>query len=288
MRTKETMTREEIQKIVEDLKKAGMDASMCVEVPMYETMVACGVPSDIYTDCISAMPIPDVMALEGAFCVHVKGDSMTEAGIIEGDTLLVRGTKMVQDGDIVLADNDGGYTVKLFFQRDDGCRWLLPVTKNRSYVPINMDEEENIRIVGRVECVIKKNMRMSYRVCNDILCSYLVQEPKEVRELTREIIREAIEQVMVDFTSGSSWFAIYRVLVDRKVLKDGDFTSAEGYLKELCPDADYEPSARSLARLCVDCFAKPWRQWSQDKAPISGKRYNDMYNLARVFNMRLR
>lgn len=93
---------------------------------------------DIYT-------LPRELTGEGElFMLTVKGDSMIEAGILEGDLVLVRHQPTAENGDIVLAMLGEEATIKRFFR--DGHRIRLQ-PENRFYQPIIVDEA---RILGKV------------------------------------------------------------------------------------------------------------------------------------------
>lgn len=80
------------------------------------------------------------------FALTVKGDSMVEAGILEGDVIVCRSTKEARNGQIVVAVIDGEATVKTFSQQKKRLE-LLPANKN--YSPIIVDESvADFKIVG--------------------------------------------------------------------------------------------------------------------------------------------
>ena len=96
-------------------------------------------------------PLPRQLVGNGQlFMLQVKGDSMIDAAIAEGDWVVVRQQPTADNGDIVAAMIDGEATVKTF-RRRDGHIWLLP--SNDSYSPIAGDEAT---ILGRVTAVLRR------------------------------------------------------------------------------------------------------------------------------------
>lgn len=94
-----------------------------------------------YIDC-PALPRPyDSREL---FALRVTGDSMMEAGILDGDILVVRQENYAENGDIVVALVEDGATVKTFYKENGHFR-LQP--ENRTMKPILVDE---VYILGRV------------------------------------------------------------------------------------------------------------------------------------------
>lgn len=88
---------------------------------------------------------------ESTFILTVSGDSMIDAGIHEGDMILVDRRQPVKNGDIVVANVDGEWTVK-YYQKNHAQVRLLPANKN--YQPII--PQQNLEIAGVVISVIRK------------------------------------------------------------------------------------------------------------------------------------
>ena len=89
--------------------------------------------------------IPVVGNTDGLFALHVRGDSMVNAGIFDGDLLLVRQCASAKNGDIVVALLGDEATVKRFYKENGRFR-LQP--ENDSMQPIWCDD---VAILGKVE-----------------------------------------------------------------------------------------------------------------------------------------
>ncbi len=74
-------------------------------------------------------------AKDNVFIIQVAGDSMINAGIEDGDNLLIKESKEYKSGDIVIAQTDAGTTVKRFIA-DGGKRYLKPENPNYENIPI--------------------------------------------------------------------------------------------------------------------------------------------------------
>ena len=81
---------------------------------------------------------------ENLFALRVTGDSMKNAGILDGDVVIVDKTSTAENGDIVAALVDDGATVKTFY-RENGKFRLQP--QNDAYKPIISDD---VTLLGRV------------------------------------------------------------------------------------------------------------------------------------------
>ncbi|MBN9110424.1 MAG: transcriptional repressor LexA [Pseudonocardia sp.] len=99
----------------------------------------------------SVFPLPREIVGEGTlFLLNVRGDSMVEAAITDGDWVVVRQQPVAEQGEIVAAMIDGEATVKTF-RRRDGHVWLMPA--NPAYDPIPGDDAS---ILGRVVAVLRR------------------------------------------------------------------------------------------------------------------------------------
>jgi repressor LexA len=89
---------------------------------------------------------------QGDFLLEVRGDSMKNAGILDGDTVVVRGQNTAQDGEIVVAivGDDSEATVKRYFREQDHIR-LEP--ENDDFEPIRSPD---VQIAGRVIGVFRR------------------------------------------------------------------------------------------------------------------------------------
>ena len=90
------------------------------------------------------MPAEYIPSGKEVFILNVKGDSMINVGIFDGDQLVIESTTTALNGQIVVALVDDSATVKRFFKEDDHYR-LQP--ENDAYEPIIT---KDVQIVGRV------------------------------------------------------------------------------------------------------------------------------------------
>lgn len=88
---------------------------------------------------------------EKSFLLSVTGDSMIDAGIREKDTVVVESNREPRNGDIVLAEVDGNWTMKYF--RKNGSTVILEAA-NAKYPPII--PREDLRIAGVITAVVRK------------------------------------------------------------------------------------------------------------------------------------
>ena len=87
------------------------------------------------------------------FALQVRGDSMINAGILDGDFVVVRQQQTAQDGEIVVALLGDEATVKRFFKEGDHIR-LQP--EHPTMEPIIMSKQQTLAILGKVVAVFRK------------------------------------------------------------------------------------------------------------------------------------
>ncbi len=113
--------------------------------------VAAGAPILAEENIEEYLEIPDVIGGEdGDYILQVRGESMKDAGILEGDYVVVRPADDADDGEIVVALIGDEATVKRFFRESDHIR-LQP--ENEAMEPILTAEA---RVLGRVVGVFRK------------------------------------------------------------------------------------------------------------------------------------
>ncbi len=93
-----------------------------------------------------------VPARGSLFALRVRGDSMIEEGILDGDTVIVEQRDTAENGDIVVALVDGEATVKFFFRERHRIR-LQPAHPTMD--PIYVDDTHDAAIQGKVVAVVR-------------------------------------------------------------------------------------------------------------------------------------
>ncbi|MFZ5853244.1 MAG: transcriptional repressor LexA [Chloroflexota bacterium] len=114
--------------------------------------IAAGGPIEAYQDASETLAVPDILAPTGdAYVLKVRGDSMIEAHIEDGDYVLIRPQSTARNGDIVVAQvEENAVTLKRFFKEQGRIR-LQPANPNYppQYYP-------DVRIQGKLIGVIRK------------------------------------------------------------------------------------------------------------------------------------
>ena len=130
-----------------------LPASVMTEVRVLG-LVEAGIPAVAEEEVLDTLSLDEylVQDRDASFLLRVKGDSMKDAGIIEGDMVLVEKTNNPKLGDIVVAEVDGGWTMKYYRKEKDGTVYLEPA--NEAYE--NIYPEGELTISAVVKGVVRK------------------------------------------------------------------------------------------------------------------------------------
>jgi DNA polymerase V len=123
------------------------------KLPLYTCAVQAGFPSPAEDYVEGRLDLNDLLIQHPAatFFVKVAGNSMINAGIYPGDTLIVDRSLPVKTGKIVIAVIDGQLTVKRFVKTRTSVQ-LVP--ENDDFLPITVGEDSELTIWGVVTTVL--------------------------------------------------------------------------------------------------------------------------------------
>lgn len=114
--------------------------------------IAAGTPILAEEDIEQIFPLPtEFVGNDPVFMLRVKGDSMIDAGIFDGDLVVVRRQPDANEGDLVAALVDDEEATVKRFHREAGRVVLIP--ENRAYEPMTFDH--GVEILGRVVAVLR-------------------------------------------------------------------------------------------------------------------------------------
>ena len=266
------MTEEELKELFSDLLSKKITPLLCdTRVPLYDSPVPCGEPTYCAEDIVETVLLPkELLSMHPEFMIPVKGDSMRDAGIVAGDMVKVVADVTPYDGDIVLACIDGAYTLKTYYEDDEGLHWLVP--QNENYEPILLEERLNVRIFGRVKEVVKQTPRVASRLCMKIV-SRAKQLRAKKREISQERVSSIIRQMAPQVKLGRQWYAVFKPMEEKTVYGKEDYA---GFCERVCeevPEHKHLPAVVELQRMAVQSFKRPVRLWNPADAPVQGKRF---------------
>ena len=271
----------EFMALLESLEEAGWHPMLCdTPIPFYDNEVMCGIPNSVGDVVKEVRMLPkELLAMQPEFLVRARGDSMKDAGIMEGDILQVVTDVPPSDGDIVLATLDGDYTVKTYCEDDEGRPWLVP--QNEEYLPIRLEDYNDVVVVGVVRQVTKRVRHVSHNLCMKIL-NKAKREMESQKVITDEQVSNAIGVMAEKIEISRLWFAVYRTMVDEKVWKDGDFKGFCDRVRAEVPEHEHLPVAEDLQRMDVGSFSKSVVLWNEKDAPVQGKRFKRYVEIAQM------
>jgi SOS-response transcriptional repressor LexA len=117
-------------------------------------IVEAGFPTPAEESDLDTLSLDDFLVenKESSYMLRVKGDSMIDAGIQEGDFVIAERASEAKVGEIVIAEMDGGYTMKYLRRDKSGKYYLQPANKSLS----DMYPEGDLSIVATVRGVVRK------------------------------------------------------------------------------------------------------------------------------------
>jgi repressor LexA len=135
---------------IEIMVDTGKKAAVPAGLPLVGR-VAAGQPILAEENIEEYVEVPQIAGgEEGEYILKVRGDSMKNVGILEGDYVVVHSTEEARDGEIVVALLEDEATVKRFFRESDHVR-LQP--ENDALEPIR---SRDVRVLGRVVGVFRR------------------------------------------------------------------------------------------------------------------------------------
>jgi len=127
-------------------------ANDVIEIPLHGR-IAAGVPIEAFEGS-SMLPVPAALLGSGEhYALEVAGDSMVEAGILDGDYALIRRTETARDGEIVVALIEDSEATLKYFRREGAMVRLDPA--NRAYDPQRYDPRQ-VRVQGRLAGLLRR------------------------------------------------------------------------------------------------------------------------------------
>ncbi len=131
------------------------DFTTRLDLPLAGTAIAAGFPSpaEEYLDLALDLNKELIKHPAATFYARVKGDSMVDAGIQDGDLLVIDKALEPKEGAIAVCYLDGEFTVKRLAVREEGV-YLMPA--NAEFKPIRITEENEFLVWGIVAYVIHK------------------------------------------------------------------------------------------------------------------------------------
>lgn len=133
------------------------DTSTLLDLSFVDGGIKAGFPSpaqDYLTECID-LNKELIRRKETTFLARVSGNSLIEAGICDGDIVVIDKSLEAKNGDFVVAFIDGEFTLKEFHHDEENdCAWLIP--HNKDFAPIKVTKENDFMVWGVLTYTIKQ------------------------------------------------------------------------------------------------------------------------------------
>ena len=131
------------------------DFTTLLELPLAGSPVSAGFPSpaEDYIEMALDLNKELIKHPEATFYARVKGHSVIDAGIEDGDLLVIDKALDQKDGDIAVCFIDGEFTLKRLAVNEDGV-YLMPA--NAEFKPIRITEENDFLVWGMLAYIVHK------------------------------------------------------------------------------------------------------------------------------------
>ncbi|MBB6482309.1 transcriptional repressor LexA [Spirochaeta isovalerica] len=131
-----------------EIRSSGSDEEM-ISIPVLGN-VAAGLPLMASENFDGYINLPSGILKQGDFfALYVKGDSMINAGILDGDTAIIKQKSTAENGEIIVALIDDSVTLKRFYKESSRVKLMA---ENDDYSPIYT---QNIRILGKLVKILR-------------------------------------------------------------------------------------------------------------------------------------
>lgn len=135
-----------------NVRPTATPANDVIEIPLHGR-IAAGVPIEAFEGS-SMLAVPAALLGSGEhYALEVSGDSMVEAGILDGDYALIRRTEVARDGEIVVALIDDSEATLKYFRREGAMVRLDPA--NRAYEPQRY-VPSHVRVQGKLSGILRR------------------------------------------------------------------------------------------------------------------------------------
>ena len=135
-----------------NIRPAPSPANDVIEIPLHGR-IAAGVPIEAFEGS-SMLAVPAALLGSGEhYALEVSGDSMVEAGILDGDYALIRRTDTARDGEIVVALIEDTEATLKYFRREGAMVRLDPA--NRAYEPQRYSPA-HVRVQGKLSGILRR------------------------------------------------------------------------------------------------------------------------------------
>jgi repressor LexA len=143
-----------IRKVQDEFPETSFnDERLFLKIPVVGR-VAAGIPITAIENMEGSLIVDPAFLkrAEDAFALRIRGDSMINAGINDGDLVIVSPNEQARNGDIVVAMLNDEATVKRFELID---KKIKLIAENSAYSPIEIKSTDDFKLVGKVKGVVR-------------------------------------------------------------------------------------------------------------------------------------
>ncbi len=142
------------------------------QIRVYDSRLHAGTPLDVgdaecsYENALTLLHASGVHS----FSACIRGDCMVDAGIFDGDTVVLEAGVEPQNGCIVAASVDGEPVLRYFYrdERQKDVVWLVPANFKKGYTSMRVDATTELRVLGVVVSAVKNFSRREFGIVSKL------------------------------------------------------------------------------------------------------------------------
>ena len=271
-----TMNEKEIKEILRRLEDAGWQPQLCdTPLQVFESVHA-GNPEEPSQIPAGMTMVPHaILKMSPEMMIKVKGNSMIDVGINDGDMVKAEMEASPYEGDIVVVAIGSDCTVKGFFVDDDGKRWIVPQNSQEKgrYRVICLDyEQERVYLCGVVREVVRKLPRVPYKAMRDLVNEAKAKYYDEPR-ISDQRVKAVIRMMGANIKVARQWYGVCRSMIDELLVPERQYDVFCRMVRAELPYHLHLPKEAEMQAMAVESFAKCVSKWDERNAPVKGKRF---------------
>lgn len=224
------------------------------------------------------LPVPKhVLQQRMTVRIYIDDDSMKHVGFQPNCELEVLLSSFASNGDIVVAVHNGTLKALAYHTDNEGKEWLVSCNDKDPLI-YPADGDSGIEILGKVIRYSLRSPRVAPEMLRQSFDADRVQTDKNLP--LKEKVYEVLQGIAPMIEIKRHWYAVYRAFADNGIVEEGMYETFTQLVCSMVPPPAILPDAIALRRMAIGCFARPVSQWSMERAPFGGKRYELYHSIA--------
>ncbi len=128
--------------------------------------------------------------------------------------------------------------------------------------------------------IIRNAPRASFKFCKKMIEKAKAKEAGPT-EISPQQVAKVIREIAPQITVARQWYAVFKAMMEADVVKQWDYDAFCILIREEVPNHHHLPTRLELQRMAIGSFARSIVLWTENDAPVRGKRFDTYKKLAR-------